>query len=392
MKPVEITRSHDVDIRSVWSKEDRDFTPWLAGHLEWLADDLGLGSLTLEATEVPIPGGRNLDILASDAEGRAVAIENQYGVVDHDHLTRGLAYAVGIQASDRSVSALVVIAEDHRSEFVAVADYLNECAAARGDQGIRVFLVQVAVTQIGESPPAVEFRALAEPNDWEAAARVAQPGRLANAAEFFRLVPPETSDVARAIFADWEARPETWSELASESIVLYARNPRTASGRCHVGSISSGQGGQFWLNPGRLAESRAFDDDNLKQYRHLRHHGDRRLRGRTHRGCVPDRIHRQRSTIRHPRSLRRLQRNRPDRVLLWWQDPAPAQPARQPETEPRHPHGRVTQIRFETPGRGYYDKKLAEGKTKKEALRALKRRISDAVYKRLVDDQQPTAS
>jgi hypothetical protein len=44
----------------------------------------------------------------------------------------------------------------------------------------------------------------------------------------------------------------------------------------------------------------------------------------------------------------------------------------------------VTQIRFSTPGRVYYDKKLAEGKSKKEALRALKRRISDAVYRRLV--------
>jgi hypothetical protein len=30
-----------------------------------------------------------------------------------------------------------------------------------------------------------------------------------------------------------------------------------------------------------------------------------------------------------------------------------------------------------SPGRGYYDRKLAEGKTKKEAIRALKRRISD---------------
>ncbi|MEA2002302.1 MAG: IS110 family transposase [Actinomycetota bacterium] len=42
----------------------------------------------------------------------------------------------------------------------------------------------------------------------------------------------------------------------------------------------------------------------------------------------------------------------------------------------------ITQIRFETPGRRYYDKKLTEGKTKKEA-RALKRRISNAVYQRL---------
>ncbi len=43
----------------------------------------------------------------------------------------------------------------------------------------------------------------------------------------------------------------------------------------------------------------------------------------------------------------------------------------------------VTQIRHDTPGRVYYDRKLAEGKTKKEALRALKRRISDAVWHQL---------
>lgn len=48
----------------------------------------------------------------------------------------------------------------------------------------------------------------------------------------------------------------------------------------------------------------------------------------------------------------------------------------------------VTQIRNQTPGRAYYDRKLAEGKSKKEALRALKRRISDAVYRQLQADQQ----
>jgi transposase len=46
----------------------------------------------------------------------------------------------------------------------------------------------------------------------------------------------------------------------------------------------------------------------------------------------------------------------------------------------------VTQIRGDTPGRGYYRRKLAEGKTKKEALRCLKRKISAAVYRHLVDD------
>ena len=46
----------------------------------------------------------------------------------------------------------------------------------------------------------------------------------------------------------------------------------------------------------------------------------------------------------------------------------------------------VTQIAHDTPGRVYFDRKLAEGKTKKEALRALKRRISDAVWHQLQID------
>ena len=41
----------------------------------------------------------------------------------------------------------------------------------------------------------------------------------------------------------------------------------------------------------------------------------------------------------------------------------------------------ITQIRYRhSPGRAYYDKKLAEGKTGKEALRCLKRQISDAIF------------
>jgi transposase len=48
----------------------------------------------------------------------------------------------------------------------------------------------------------------------------------------------------------------------------------------------------------------------------------------------------------------------------------------------------ITQIAHETPGRVYFERKIAEGKTRKEALRALKRRISDAVYRQLVADTQ----
>jgi len=53
----------------------------------------------------------------------------------------------------------------------------------------------------------------------------------------------------------------------------------------------------------------------------------------------------------------------------------------------------VTQLRHKhSQGRAYYDKKLAEGKTHKEALRCLKRRISDAIYAALVADARQAAA
>ena len=48
----------------------------------------------------------------------------------------------------------------------------------------------------------------------------------------------------------------------------------------------------------------------------------------------------------------------------------------------------ATQIRLDTPGRAYYRRKLAAGNTPREALRCLKRRLSDVIYRRLVADAQ----
>ena len=46
----------------------------------------------------------------------------------------------------------------------------------------------------------------------------------------------------------------------------------------------------------------------------------------------------------------------------------------------------VTQIRQDTPGRAYYLRKRTEGKGHKEAMRCLKRRLSDVVYRQLLRD------
>jgi transposase len=49
----------------------------------------------------------------------------------------------------------------------------------------------------------------------------------------------------------------------------------------------------------------------------------------------------------------------------------------------------IVQLRHDTPGRAYYRRRLAEGKTTMEALRALKRHLSDVVYKQMIRDAKP---
>jgi len=48
----------------------------------------------------------------------------------------------------------------------------------------------------------------------------------------------------------------------------------------------------------------------------------------------------------------------------------------------------IAQIRYDTPGRAYYRRKLDDGKSRREALRCLKRRISDAVWRQLQLDRE----
>jgi hypothetical protein len=46
----------------------------------------------------------------------------------------------------------------------------------------------------------------------------------------------------------------------------------------------------------------------------------------------------------------------------------------------------TVQLRNPTEGRAYFDRKKAAGKTSMEAMRALKRRLSDIVYRQMVND------
>ncbi len=56
----------------------------------------------------------------------------------------------------------------------------------------------------------------------------------------------------------------------------------------------------------------------------------------------------------------------------------------------------LSQLSHDTPGRAYLDRRMAEGKTRREAMRALKRQLSNVIYRHLTADaetnQIPTAA
>jgi transposase len=66
-----------------------------------------------------------------------------------------------------------------------------------------------------------------------------------------------------------------------------------------------------------------------------------------------------------------------------------------PDGEPADEHmlhiAAVTQIRLDAEGRAYYRRKRAAGKKPLEAMRCLKRRLSDVVYRQLVADAERAA-
>jgi transposase len=49
----------------------------------------------------------------------------------------------------------------------------------------------------------------------------------------------------------------------------------------------------------------------------------------------------------------------------------------------------ITQLRYPGPARDYINKRAANGDTKTEAIRALRRRLADIIYRQLINDAQP---
>ena len=161
MAGIEFETIQKVDPRTIWNHEAHHFTPWLAENIQQLGDAIGI-DLELTEREADV-GDFSLDLLAIDLSRNApVIIENQLSTTDHDHLGKLITYASGFDA-EVVIWVSTAIREEHRQAL----DWLNQ----RSDSKTDFFAVVVEIIQIGDSKPALQFRVVVSPNEWQKSAR-----------------------------------------------------------------------------------------------------------------------------------------------------------------------------------------------------------------------------
>lgn len=148
---MELSRMEPVSVRTVWPHEERDFTPWLAEHFDYLNDALDM-NMVVVAQEAIIPGAGRADILARSGDFNAI-IENQLEGSDDDHFVRMLHYAARNEAQ-----VVIWIAHGFQASHREILRWLNE------HSDLDIYCVEVSAWSIGGSV-APMFRRVV-PHDW----------------------------------------------------------------------------------------------------------------------------------------------------------------------------------------------------------------------------------
>lgn len=142
----------EVDIRTVWEDEAKDFTPWLAENADLLGEALGV-SLEHVETEASV-GPYRADLVFKDATEQVVVVENMLDDTDHKHLGQVITYAAGLGAA-----YAVLIAPKFRDEHRSALTWLNSIS-----KNVAFFGVALEAWRIDNSPPAPRLRVEVKPD------------------------------------------------------------------------------------------------------------------------------------------------------------------------------------------------------------------------------------
>lgn len=250
MSTTSLGRLEPVELRTVWTGEATDFTPWLAreDNLKLLADTIAL-DLELDEVEKGV-GPFRADIVCKETvTNHWVLIENQIERTDHSHLGQLLTYAAGLDAV-----TIVWIASRFTDEHRATLDWLNEIT----DDAINFFGLEIELWRIGDSQIAPKFNIVSKPNDWiktVTASRQSSSGGLTPTRqmqlEYWTAFKQFLEDRGSALRPQ-KPYPQNWSNFALGRSGIY------------LSALLNTQ-------KKRIAVQLTMDDDNSKAYFHLLH-------------------------------------------------------------------------------------------------------------------------
>ena len=141
-----------VKLREVWKHEAKDFTKWLEENIDVLNDITNLDLVSAEREKSA--GKFSVDLVAENAGGGTVIIENQLEKSNHDHLGKLITYLTSIEAK-----IAIWIVSDPRPEHIRAISWLNESSSAA------FYLIKVEAIQIGKSEPAPLFTLIVGPSE-----------------------------------------------------------------------------------------------------------------------------------------------------------------------------------------------------------------------------------
>jgi hypothetical protein len=137
----DVAKIERVPLREVWRHEAHNLTTWLEDNIDVLNDVLDLDLTNVEREHAA--GSFSADLVAEDANGGTVVIENQLERSNHDHLGKLITYVSFMDAR-----AAVWIVSDPRPEHVRAISWLNEAGAAD------FYLLKIEGIRIASSPAA----------------------------------------------------------------------------------------------------------------------------------------------------------------------------------------------------------------------------------------------
>ena len=147
-----------IDLRQIWPREDKNFTPWLfkEENLTRLADVL---NMKLDPLEKEMEVGQfYADIVCRNTTDNSLAvIENQLGETDHAHLGKVLTYVAELRAA-----TVIWIAAEFTSEHSNTLNWLNENMSDH----FQFFGVKLELIQVDNSRTTPKFTVIAKPNNW----------------------------------------------------------------------------------------------------------------------------------------------------------------------------------------------------------------------------------